>query len=212
MHITEADTLLFLEKKFSRDERARVETHFADCAACASQLAAIARLKRELPRIAAPQISNKAVRQAEQIVKSESSRNRGWWWLRVPRLRIAFGGLAVLAAGVVVLLLPDSREVSHYRDATHFSSTQLLDPADGSNVQPHTVFRWRAAQNAVGYRITLHDHVGLTKWETVSSETTITLASQLELTRGERYFWRVESLFPDQSSQRSQLNAFIYAP
>jgi hypothetical protein len=209
MHLTEADILLFIEKRLTGEERERFSTHLADCAECTALLNALSRLKRELPRMSAPQIPKEAVQRAERIVRRDGARESAWSWLRVPRLRFALGGLAVVAA--VIFFLPDRTEVSRYRDSTNFSSTQLLDPVDGSNVQPQTAFRWRAMQEAIAYRFTLHDHVGLIQWETVSSETTITLPSHLDLKRGERYFWRVESLFPDQSSQRSQLNAFIYS-
>ena len=212
MHLTEADILLFLEKRLTRDERKSIEAHLADCAGCISQLTAISRLKHELPGTTSPQIPKEAVQQAERIVKGSTSGDSAWWWLRVPRLRFALGGLAVVAAGLVVMLQPDRSEVSRYRSSTRMSSTQLLDPADGSKVQPDNAFRWRATQEAIAYRFTLHDHVGLIMWETDLSETTITLPNNLDLQPGERYFWRVESLFPDQSTQRSQLNAFTYTP
>lgn len=211
MHLTEADIVLFLEKKLTLNERKSVEAHLADCAGCISQLAAISRLTRELEGSTSPPVPKEALHQAEGIVKRGVAGNPAWWF-RVPSIRFALGGMAVVVAGLIVILQVDNPEVSRFRSSTHEPSPQLLDPDDGSNVQPENAFRWRAMPEAIAYRFTLHDHVGLKKWETVLSETTITLPGNLNLKAGDRYFWQVESLFPDQSTQRSHLNAFTYAP
>ena len=117
MHPTEADIILFLEKRLPAEERVRVQAHLAGCPRCAETLAAVYRMPDVLAERADPPLLTASVRrQAERLVQQPpSSRVR-----RSLYPRPAFAGLVavlLVSLALVVYLQRDGAEPDRFRTA-----------------------------------------------------------------------------------------------
>jgi len=88
----------------------------------------------------------------------------------------------------------------------------VLFPSDGETLRSPAVFRWSKAEKSIGSHFILYRESGTVIWESPVTDTTISLPSSVVLEAGKKYFWAVETVFPDQSKIRSTLNVFSYSP
>ena len=213
MHLSEADIVLFLEKKISKESRAEMELHFADCMACTGQLAAISRLDKVFSDKTAPGLSGEMFEKAKQQAGKAAGGPFPFLksWTRPIRYSIA--ATVAIALGVGYVLLKDETPSAQFRspDSARPSFVQL--PEDGAIVSSsERRLSWQNIPKATAYRIILYEENGAALWNDVRKDTTLLIPETVVFGRGKRYLWRVEVLFPDESKFRSQLRVFTYSP
>ena len=185
-HPPESVLAAYLDRELADDERSDVEAHLERCAECRRALAD------------AVQVLETSGTDA-LTAKHASVRGRGrrWVWLG------AGMALAASVAGVVVLRQPggltggiDART----RDATPSTlderTPQLaaVAPANGSaGVGDHPTFTWRRV-DADRYSFRLLAEDGVPIWSRETTDTVLTLPTDVRLERARSYFWRVDAL------------------
>lgn len=212
MHLSEADIVLFLEKKISRESRVRMELHFADCAACTEQLAAISHLDEAFSDKTAPGLSRETFEKAKHLAgKAAGPFSFLKPWTRPIRYSIA--ATVVIALGVGYVLLKDEKPSAQFRSPESASPSFVQLPEDGAIISSsERRLSWQSIPKSTAYRVTLYEESGAKFWDDVRKDTTLLIPETVVFGLGKRYLWRVEVLFPDESKFRSHLRVFTYSP
>ncbi len=151
-----------------------VEEHLACCAACRSDLAAAVQVLRSLPK----------------------------------RRRWLFAAPVAAAAAIAMLLVFPSDRIEPPSDVLRSGETiadregrltiEAVAPAPGEILGTDSVvFVWHAIDTDAAYRITLSEENGDVVWSASTSDTTISLPSQIELMPDRVYLWYVDGLRRD---------------
>ncbi|MEK9136395.1 MAG: hypothetical protein AAB393_04680 [Bacteroidota bacterium] len=213
MHLTENEIALYIEDRLSPDAREKVEGHLADCSLCVEQVAALARLDEMLAGTADPALDTNVVRKAEEIVgepfRQPTAKMTSFW----SPVRYAIAAVLVVSVGIAYYFTTTPIETERFRSDAHVPSSFILSPEDGATIpQEGLRFSWTAIPSAITYRLTLHELDGEVVWTIATKETSLTVAPTVALQTGNKYLWRVEALFPDDTRFRSQLNAITVSP
>ena len=166
-HLTAEDVAAFLDRHITAAERAAVEAHLAECRLCRDEVTSVRRLMRTGPT--------------------------------VRRVLIPAGLAAAAAVAFIALTLGRGPEPTADRvrspttlEANGSIVTRL--PADGdtiSLVKPAMV--WSAIAGEPTYRFTLTDASGQPLWTSTTTDTSVTLPSQVILQPQQTYFWYVDA-------------------
>lgn len=169
MHLTAEDVAAFLDRHMTASERAGVEAHLADCRFCRDEMMSVRRLMRTGPT--------------------------------VRRILIPIGLAAAAAIAFVALTLgrgadlPDDRVRSEATSVEAAGSIATRLPADGDTIslaKPALV--WSPIAGEPTYRFTLTDASGQPLWTSTTTDTSVTLPSQVILKPRQTYFWYVDAL------------------
>lgn len=212
MHLSEADIVLFLEKKISKESRAEMELHIADCVACTGQLAAISRLDKAFSDKMAPSLNSETFEKAKDLVVRDAGPVLFFkFWTRPIGYSIA--ATVVIALGVGYVLLKDEAPSVQFRSPESVRPSFVQLPDDGAIMSSsERKLSWQNIPKATAYRVILYEENGAILWDDVRKDTTLLIPETVVFGRGKRYLWRVEVLFPDESKFRSQLRVFMYPP
>ena len=176
----------YLDRELADDERSQVEAHLDRCPECRRALADTIEMLEPSGADA-------------RAVKHPATRGHGKRWVWVG----AGIALAASVAGVVVLRQPagltgdiDART----RDAAPSTLDERMPqlaavaPANGSTgIADQPTFAWRRA-DADRYSFRLLAEDGVPVWSRETTDTMLTLPSDVRLERGRSYFWRVDAL------------------
>ncbi len=92
-------------------------------------------------------------------------------------------------------------------DATH--DVILVTPRDAATVASlRSRFRWQSMPAATAYRMLVYEVNRTTVWSALIRDTSLIIPAAVELQRGRTYLWRVEAIFPDETTKDSELRAF----
>jgi hypothetical protein len=184
-HPSDSVLAAYLDRELADDERSPVEAHLDRCGECRRALAETVGVL-EMSGAGARPVAHPSIR----------GRDRRWVWL----------GAVALAASVttvVVLRRPDglagdidarTRDAGATTLAERIPQLGAVAPTDGSvGVGDHPTFTWRTA-DADRYSFRLLAEDGVPVWSRETTDTTLTLPSNVRLERGRSYFWRVDAL------------------
>jgi len=173
-HPSDERMAAYLDGRLSGTERDSFVDHLTDCPTCRSEV--------------------RGARAANRWAPGTS---------RMPRLAI-FGALA---AALVFTLVPLQRQFSRRFDPesgverrTPTDAIPRIDALAPTGDRAHNArdltFIWRAESRDAEYRLSLQDLAGRLVWSISTSDTTLALPSDLELSAGS-YFWTVDVLRAD---------------
>jgi hypothetical protein len=212
MHPTEADIVLFLEKRLPPDDRRRIHAHLADCPRCAETLAAVYRMPETLARRddASPATA-RLRRRAESFVQRPATTRSEIG--RRPKLALAaFASVVILSVVLLAYLQRDAVAPDRFRTPEAETSLATIAPAHRLTVDAESLaFRWAPLPNATAYRLLLYTQDGAGHWTGRSPTTRLALPDTVAVTPGAQYLWRVEAVFSDGATTSSELRAFTVA-
>jgi anti-sigma factor RsiW len=143
----------------------------------------------------------------------QERRKRRSWSVAMPLL-------AVVAATIVLLVVPSARRVDNESRSSIRSGTGLtptdqpptispISPADGATLEPRgAVFVWRSLGANATYRFTLQDSTGTTVWSAAAEDTSAALPDSVRLAPGE-YYWSVAARLADAHSAKTGVHRFL---
>jgi hypothetical protein len=103
--------------------------------------------------------------------------------------------LGVLAAGLVIMLLPASSQIGKrlFREesVTGATAPRLLAPVDVA--RPSDTLRWTSVPRADRYRITVFARDGSVIWEAQTRDTAVALSDRMTRVPDDTILWRVEA-------------------
>ena len=179
-HVRLEDMAALLDRELSGEELRRVEAHLASCDECRREVVEVSRTLR-------------------------SSRNRKPW--------VALGTLAAAASIVGVLLLaPGARELGSPEAAAvradggalvdeGIPEIEVVSPTNAARIARESpLFVWKSNANLAIYRFTLTDESGDVLWSESTTDTVLSLTSEVILQPSTTYFWHVDALLGDGSS------------
>lgn len=177
-HLSPGDLAGFLDRDLDTTRRQRVEAHLDSCWACRHEAAEVARM-------------------SETAFAAKGIERRPRRWLPL----VLTGALAAGLAGVALVRrshAPDHTTVTQPVRAPTLSEGRArigsVSPADNATTPARAVrFTWRALA-ADFYRISVLTESGAPVWTLDTSDTSVTLPTDLSLRPGEAYFWRVDAI------------------
>lgn len=203
MHISEIQISLLLEKKLSYKEQQEVNLHIADCPLCAEKLASSYKLYNSFESLKVPKELH--IRTTTKIYEEVSR------LLNRVTLKYALAGVVLILSLVTFYtVFEDEPEVSKFRsiDSEHF--LEIFEPTDESVLKGSNIlFRWSSVEGSIAYRFFIYEEDGKNLTSTLLTDTSYSL-SNLQLKPGNKYLWRIEIIFPDETKHRSEINAFTY--
>ena len=171
-------------------DRGALLAHLAECDACRTSLAGIAREAEAGPGPALVLPSD--VQGLGYAVRRAPRRS---WWPAVGRLRPAWALTAVLiGAGTGVVLMQRGAPKPH--DDLEIRGSELLPVSPTSEARGTFEFRWSSPVDAARYRLTVADAAGAMLLDLVVPGSSVTAPADFvsRLIPGARYTWRVEAL------------------
>jgi hypothetical protein len=206
MHLTESDIALFVEGISAENDRRRIEHHLAQCASCVEQVAALVKL-RDVPEVPL-RLDEATVQRAERFGKRSSLLSFLLTDHGAPFVRYAFVSMLIVAGIAIPYFLffsgDDSRQ---FRSPDVASPVPMMSPADGAGVSvADLVFRWSSVAGSLTYRFTLSELSGKELWSTTLRDTSVVLPPFIAIHAGNRYLWRVEVVFRDNTRYRSSIH------
>jgi anti-sigma factor RsiW len=188
-HLSATEIAAFIDSTLSPNARTAAELHLSECSRCREELASCLRLASTAPG------------------------ERRWR---------ASGPLAAAAAAailVVAVLLPNARrqEPRAVRERTFPPTTTralVIAPAPNAVVDARGLrFVWHRQADAVSYHVAMSDSTGAPVWSSADlSDTVAVLPASVARQTGMRYFWRVDVLHANGSSDQLGTSAFRIAP
>lgn len=154
----------YIDGTTSGEERARVESHFADCTECREELASVAALIPVSPRPA---------------------------W-RATRVFIPLAVAAMLLLLLLPRAAVRNDDSAHREPAVVTSRAPGIIEPVGSVTEVSTV-AWSRVPGANRYRVTLYDAAGAVLWEETTPDTALAVPAAVTLEQNTPYFWRVHA-------------------
>jgi len=179
-HLDPLDTARYIAGDVSPADRRRIEEHLARCAECVSEVAAVSRTHR-----------------------GASHTRRG-----------ALAGLAAAAAVALAVGIfnrpKDAGTPDDIRGPTApaVAAVAVVAPAQGELLARSGSFRWRAIAGAITYRLSVSDPQGNQIWSVTTSDTSVARPAEVRFQPEQDYFWYVDALLPDGSSNTSGVHRF----
>jgi anti-sigma factor RsiW len=187
-HLSATEIASFIDATLSPDARATAESHLSECPRCREELTSCLRLASTVP-------------------------GQRRWRTSGPLI-----GAVAAAILVVAVIVPNLRR---QRPEAIRERTSPLTPArtvviaprgdatvDGRNLR----FVWHAQTDAVSYRVAMSDSTGAPVWSQDVSDTVAIPPASVSRRPGMRYYWRVDVLHADGSSDALGTTAFRIAP
>jgi hypothetical protein len=189
-HLPAALVAAYLDGRLDAAERARAESHLADCAECRQEVVEMRAV------LADPETTG--------VTKHVRRPNR---WLPV--------GIGTAAAAALLIVLASTARRSPpeiERTPSDAASARLAThaPSDGVSAE-RVVFVWAPAAPGSSYRLTLTDSAGAPVWSTSTMDTVLALPATTQLARGRRYHWYVDALVGDGHTMTSGVRSFSTA-
>ncbi|HEX4628310.1 MAG TPA: zf-HC2 domain-containing protein [Gemmatimonadales bacterium] len=188
-HLASTELAGYLDSRLAAADRARIEAHLADCAACRGELIDAGRLLKSLPE----------------------RRSRFMWG--------AAGAAGVAAAVVALVVARSGPQVGSLRPGERGGDAgtpaiAVVRPGSGAIVSPSAPeFVWHPAGADAQYRVTLTTERGDVVWaSTVLADTVRVVPASVRLRGGQEYFWYVDALLPDGRSATSGVRRFTVPP
>jgi|GEM_PF-5827321 len=215
MHLTENEILLYLEGKTSKQRKNEIEAHLSECSECTSILSELFSLKKEVDQKKVPDLDNRTYIKALNLFNSSSKTDNPR--LFKPKLSLVYSIVIVLTALSFMFYLyrSDTPKIKtrEYRGSDSFGNAIHLYPGENTSINSSTVsLKWSKVKNAMRYRVNVFDENGNIVLNKVSTDTAIHFNSQMLLSSGKTYLWRVEAFYPDGRSETSTVYSFKYAP
>lgn len=163
----------FAEGSLDGAARQALLPHLAECQACRSAVASVARA-----------LADKAM--AREVAAVEGGSRRRFYRIAVP----------VAAAALLVLVFSPRRiddGDSTHRAPTITASAVPVPRAPVGAVAEAGALQWDAVAGSERYRVTLFDATGVTIYEVELGDTVAVLPDSIVLVRGRRYLWQVEA-------------------
>jgi hypothetical protein len=214
MHISEAEIILFFERKLPDERRARVLLHLSDCDACSAQLAAISRLTDLLSDGTVRDVDPGVLARARNIAGTEKT-PRGVHRGRLSPARwLTLAGIAAACALVIIVLTsPERIEPDRFRASSAPNPVAPPSLLTGREVSiGRRLFTWTSVPGAAGYRFHLYESDGAAIVSVSGRDTVYTVDQSVALITGRTYLWSVEAVFPDETIARSQPNVVSFSP
>ena len=183
VHVEPHEVTAYLEGTLLPVERARFETHLADCEPCAAELVAVMRLRRP----------------------SRSSRT-GWIGLA------AAAAIAVVLLGPRLAREPLVTTPPLRGDSLLATALVLIAPSDGAELREPPVLAWRPVAGAAAYRVLVSRSDGDSVWAETTRDTTATPPRAALETSPEPYYWYVDALLADGRSVGGAPHQFLLGP
>jgi len=187
-HLTLQQMAALLDRELSGEKLDRVEAHLASCDACRREVVEVSR-----------------------TVNPKNDR-RPWY---------ALGAVAAAASIVGVLLLaPGTGGISSAEDSIVRTGGQtvldegvpgieVVSPTDAAVIaRESSLFVWRSGVEGAVYRFTLTDENGDVLWTESTSDSVLSLTSEVTLRAGTTYYWFVDALLDDGSSATTGFHEF----
>lgn len=168
-HLTAEDVAAFLDRHMTAAERASAQTHLADCRLCRDEVTSVRRLMRTGPTVRRILIPA-GLAAAAAIAFAALTLGRG---ADLPGERVRSQATTVETAGTIAARLP-------------------VDGDTISLAKPSVV--WSPVAGEPTYRFTLTDGSGQPLWTSTTTDTSVTLPSQVILKPRQTYFWFVDAL------------------
>ena len=161
-HLTVDDVAAYVDRGLAAPERARVEEHLAACAACRTEVVAVARLSRTL-----------------------AARRR--WAVMAPLAAAA----AVLVLLFAPWQRPGQHAAPVLREpaVTATVAPAPIMPRGGVATLPALI--WSSVPHADRYQVTLYDEAGSVLWETHTADTAVAVPETVRLIPGVPHYWKV---------------------
>ncbi|MFC1639666.1 anti-sigma factor family protein [Gemmatimonadota bacterium] len=173
-HLTDEEVAGYLDRSLRAPERDKVEGHLAACAECRAEM-----------------------RAAAQVVRFQT-RRKMW-----------YGGAWVLAAAAVTTLFIASPFTARAPEGPTLRApgtpldvgdrlVSVIAPENGVSIQrDQLTFVWRPVEADARYRFTLTNVVGEVFWTADTSDTVLSIPTEVELESGQSYVWYVDVLLLD---------------
>jgi anti-sigma factor RsiW len=162
-HLDPADLAGFVDGLLPAADRARIESHVADCDECRAEIVAVARL------VAKP------------------ARRRVWY---IPAAAVAAAAALML---VMLRPAPDDRRAPVTREPMISATVAPSALAPRGVTSAAKTLVWTSVPHADVYRITLFDDAGRSLWETQTADTVAAIPATIPLLAHASYFWKVEA-------------------
>lgn len=187
-HLSSALVADLLDERLDPVDREIVVSHLAACADCRHE---VAELHGALDRLGT----------------------------RRPRAR-RLAGVGLVAAAIIGLvsipsLIIPHRTVGESPGGTRNgdgvaveSAARIAIVAPLEDGRTSSSFVWRSAGAASSYLLTVQDSAGVPVWTAPTTDTVISLPSNIKLVHGARYFWSVDARLGDGTSSSSGSHAF----
>jgi hypothetical protein len=181
-HATNGEVASYLDGTLASDRREQVERHLADCRQCRDDLL-----------------------EAARVIRARKGR------------RIRYLGPPLLAAAAVIALLVvnpwGGSQTPVLRNSEPGLSVTAVSPAEGGLVPDSDItFLWRSRVGESRYRFTLTNAEGDEIWLGDLTDTVFVLPAEIDLIRGETYFWYVDVLLLDGRSATTGVQSFGLQP
>lgn len=177
-HLSPDEVTAYVTGNLSGTERFRIEQHLATCPECVAEVAAVHRATRPARQGRSALVAGLAA--AAVLVL----------WLQVRPDPIGNGADELRAPANAVS-----------------SRVEVIQPADGAPLTSTGKLLWRSSPKAVTYRLTVTDQAGKEVWSITTPDTSVAPPT-VQLARNTVYFWYVDALLPDGSSNTSGVYRF----
>ncbi len=202
MHLNENVIALYSEGKLPPEERRRVNSHLADCEVCSSALADVINLNEITQNLSGVKVDSKNKKAALDLVRSQD--NSGF-----TQSIYAAAGLFAVFIITIMVITQTGNDTLRFRSALREAEQMVLFPGNGSTLNSEQLrFEWRHIDNAIAYKFILHSNDGMMIADYLTGESFFALPEEIRLEPGQKYFWRVEVIFPDNTKERSTLHVF----
>jgi anti-sigma factor RsiW len=182
-HVEPHEVTAYLEATLSPVERARFETHLADCDVCAAELVEVMRLRH-----------------------GSWSPRTGWIGLA------AAAAIAVVVLGPQLDREPGVTPPPLRGDSLPAAALVLVAPADGAELREPPVLAWRAVAGAAAYRVLVSRADGDSVWAETTRDTMATPPAAALDPSPEPYYWYVDALLADGQSVGATPHRFRLGP
>ena len=189
-HVSTEDLGAYLSNGLDASERVAIEQHLTICSDCRMEL-----IEGQRAISTAPSIGTRP-------------RNTRWAY--------SLAGLAA-AAAIAVMIWPRGDETASITPVERnndiaksaaLGSVAIVSPAaNGIVTDANPVFTWRKDDGS-SYKVTLTDSAGSPLWSASTTDTTAAVPANIQLSRGEKFFWYVDALRPGGQSLTSGVKAF----
>lgn len=177
-HLTEQELAAYLDGAMAPADRQQIEAHLDACAECRGELVAGRRMLDALPRSSG---AAGRIRRTSRVWIPAAMAASLAAWVLVPRL---------LQSPVV----PAAAVRSPVASGEGRLRISIVEPLEGTTVDPRSVkFMWHAAAADL-YRFHLLTESGEPIWSTETSDTSVSLPPSVVLQKGRSYFWRIDGI------------------
>lgn len=187
-HIDDETLERFATGGLTPAERAQIQAHASECAACTALVAGLTMLRDEASRFdpAAP--------------AAPSGPRRTWIPVSV--------AAAIAAAVLIPLVIRQSRPAAPASTVRQAGGDGLVAIAPAGVVSNGSIrFEWRPAASATSYEVSVFRQDGSEVWKRATAATSLEAPPEVRLQSG-RYYWRVSALGADGPPVRSALTQF----